>query len=116
MPTVLLPSLPGTRVLAAAAFVLLSVVRGAIAQDVMTSKDGDRIVGEIQGMQKDVVTFSTSYSDADFRIDWAEVASLESVRQFLVETFAGQRLSGPLRPGPAQSGTVLVGTTSLRLD
>ena len=43
-----------------------------------------------------MLTFSTGYSDADFKIEWDKVASIESSRQFLVETFDGKRLSGSL--------------------
>jgi putative salt-induced outer membrane protein YdiY len=87
----------------------------AAAQDVLTSTTGDRLVGEIQSLERDVLTFSTPYSDSDFKIEWSDVASLESARQFLVETFSGQRLSGTLKADLAQKATVLVGSTSVPL-
>ena len=40
---------------------------------------------------------STDYSDSDFKIKWVKVASMQSDRQFLVETFQGRRISGPLK-------------------
>ena len=74
------------------------------AQDVVITTTGDRLVGEIKRVEKDVLTISTGYSDSDFKIEWDKVASIESDRQFLVETFDGKRLSGSLKAGPEQEG------------
>ena len=41
-----------------------------------------------------MLTFETAYSDSDFKIEWEDVVSIASDRQFLVETFDGRRLSG----------------------
>src|SRR4029078_773153 len=87
----------------------------AAAQDVVLTTTGDRLVGEIIRVEKDVLTFSTGYSDADFKIEWDKIASLESNRQFLVETFDGKRLSGSLTLGPKTKGAVLVAGTSVPL-
>ena len=67
------------------------------ATDVVTTITGEKIVGEIKKVEKDVLTIETAYSDSDFKIEWDQIASIESDRQFLVETFAGRRLSGPLK-------------------
>jgi putative salt-induced outer membrane protein YdiY len=87
----------------------------AAAQDVVITVTGDKLVGEIIRVEKDVLTFSTGYSDADFKIEWDKVASIESTRQFLVETFDGKRLSGSLKPDPATKGTVQIAGTSVPL-
>ena len=61
--------------------IILSVVLGggvAYAQDVVITTTGDRLVGEIIRVEKDVLTFSTGYSDSDFKIEWDKVASIES--------------------------------------
>ena len=70
------------------------------AQDVVVTITGDRLVGEIQSVEEDVLTLSTDYSDSDFKIEWGKIASIESTRQFLVETFDGKRVSGSLDAGP----------------
>ena len=85
------------------------------AQDVVIMTNGDRLVGEIKKVEKDVLTFETDYSDVDFKIKWEKIASIESDRQFLVETFDGKRLSGSLKPDPAQKTTVQVADTSVKL-
>jgi putative salt-induced outer membrane protein YdiY len=90
--------------------VLVTLPRPAAAQDtdVVLTRSGDRLVGEIQKLEKDVLTLSTAYSDSDFALDWAEVAAVESSRQFLVETFGGRRLAGSLVRDPARAATVVV--------
>ena len=85
------------------------------AQDVVITTTGDRLVGEIIRVEKDVLTISTDYSDADFKIEWDKVVSLESSRQFLVETFDGRRLTGSLKPDPNTKAAVLVDGTSVPL-
>jgi len=83
------------------------------ANDVVVTTSGVRLVGEIKSMTKDVLVLETDYSDVDFKIEWDKVASIESDRQFLVETFAGQRLSGSLKVDPARKGSVQVGDATI---
>jgi hypothetical protein len=84
-------------------------------QDIVIPNNGDRLVGEIKSVEKDKLTLETTYSDVDFKIEWEDVASIESTRQFLVETFDGKRLSGSLKPDPAQKMVVQVGDTTVKL-
>ena len=46
------------------------------AKDVVITTSGDRLIGEIKSVEKDVLTLSTDYSDADFKITWDTSASL----------------------------------------
>ena len=87
----------------------------ASAQDVVITTAGDRLVGEIKSVEKDVLTIETPYSDVDFKIKMENIASIESKRQFLVETFDGKRLSGSLTPGPDKKMLVLIAGTSVPL-
>jgi hypothetical protein len=84
-------------------------------QDVVTTTTGDRLVGEIIRVDKDVLTFSTGYSDSDFKIEWDKIVTIESTRQFLMETFDGRRLSGSLVTDPNTKGAVQVAGTSVPL-
>jgi len=84
-------------------------------QDVVITTSGDKLVGEIQKVEKDVLIFSTDYSDSDFKIKWEKIASIESTRQFVIETFDGQRLSGSLKPDPGKKPLVQVAETSVKL-
>jgi putative salt-induced outer membrane protein YdiY len=87
----------------------------AYAQDVVITTTGDRLVGEIKSVEKDVLTLETGYSDADFKIEWEDIASIASDRQFLVETFDGRRLSGSIKPDPDKKLVVLIAGTSVPL-
>ena len=42
------------------------------AEDVVITTTGDRLVGEIKRVEKDVLIFETDYSDTDFKIKWGE--------------------------------------------
>ena len=85
------------------------------AQDVVVTTSGDRLVGEIKSVTKDVLTLETDYSDADFKIKWDKIASIESDRQFLLETFDGKRVSGSLKPVAEQKAVVQVADTQVQL-
>jgi putative salt-induced outer membrane protein YdiY len=85
------------------------------AQDVVITTTGDRLVGEIKSVGKDLLTLSTDYSDSDFKIKWDKIASIESDRQFIVETFEGRRLLGSLRPDPEKKPVVQIAETSVQL-
>ena len=88
---------------------MLATASAASAQtDTVTTATGEKIVGEIKRVEKDVLTMSTPYSDSDFKIKWDQVASIESARQFLIETFDGKRLAGALATD--------VGTKTVRVD
>ena len=95
--------------------VFLGSAAATYAQDIVITTSGDRLVGEIQNVGKDVLTLSTDYSDVDFKITWNKIASIESTRQFLVETFDGKRVSGPLKPDPEKKPVVQVADTRVEL-
>ena len=108
--------LPRARVvvggLSLAAF--LGATSVAYGQDVVVTTNGDRLVGEIEKVEKDVLTLSTPYSDSDFKIEWGDVVSIQSTRQFVVETFDGTLISGSLTPDQPNRA-VQVGGTSVPL-
>ena len=87
----------------------------ASAQDVVITTSGDRLVGEIKRVEKDLLIIETDYSDVDFKIDWAKIASIESKRQFIVETFDGKRLSGSLTPSPDKKPLVQIAGATVPL-
>jgi putative salt-induced outer membrane protein YdiY len=103
------------RVTAIWILLLLATASAAYAQtDTVTTATGETIIGEIISIEKDVLTISTPYSDADFKIKWDQVVSIDSPRQFLIETFDGRRLSGALTTA-AGTKVVQVGTDTIGL-
>ena len=108
-------TVPSIRLAAIGLSVFMGSVGAGAAQDIVITASGDKLVGEIQSVEKDVLTFSTPYSDSDFKIEWGDVVSIESNRQFIVETFDGKRLSGSLRPDPDKKLVVQVSGTPVPL-
>src|SRR4051812_22180666 len=63
------PMLSATRRIAACSILFgLVSVSAAHAQDTVTTATGEKIVGEIKSVEKDIVTIETPYSDSDFKI------------------------------------------------
>ena len=87
----------------------------ASAQDIVITTTGERLVGEIKKIEKDVLTLETAYSDADFKIEWDKITSIESSRQFVLETFDGRRVSGSLTVDPTTKGVVQIGDIRVQL-
>ncbi|MCX6599198.1 MAG: DUF481 domain-containing protein [Acidobacteria bacterium] len=94
-----------------AALLLPSLVYGA---DLLVLSNGDTLRGEIKKLDGDVITFSTDYSDEDFRITWSKVVRVESERHFLVEQLSGVRLAGTLQPDKTGAAP-RIGDTSVPL-
>src|SRR6476659_7017946 len=104
------------RVLVASIWLTVSVGSVGVvyaANDVVITTTGDRLVGEIKKVEKDVLTLSTDYSDSDFKIKWEKIASIESERQFIVETFKGHRMTGSLAREGDKKAAVQVADTSV---
>ena len=68
----------------------------AIAQDRITLKNGDNLVGDIKSMKHTVLTVETDYSEDDFTIDWKEVQDLTSSIHTLLVWRMVVRLMAPL--------------------
>ena len=107
--------LSGIRRITACAILLLLSAATAYAQpDTVTTTTGEKIVGEIKKVEKDIVTIETPYSDSDFKIKRDQVVAIDSARQFMVETFDGPRLSGSLTSDVAKK-TLQVGAVTVTL-
>ncbi len=64
------------------------------AQDTLTFKNGDVIVGELKSMDRGAVTIETDYSDKDFKIEWDGIQSIRASERYLITTSDGQRING----------------------
>ena len=62
----------------------------------------DVLVGEIEKLDKNVLTFSTAYSDSDFKIEWHKVLELKSQRTFIMAFSDGDRFTGQLTSVPEE--------------
>ena len=107
--------LPATRPVTVCSILLLLATAAAVsAQDTVAMATGEKIVGEIISVEKDVLTMSTTYSDSDFKIEWDQVVAIDSARQFLIETFDGRRISGSLK-ADLSNKSVQVGSVAVVL-
>jgi len=50
--------------------------------DTIISKDNNVLNGEIKEMDKGVLTFKTSYSDSDFKIEWLKIKMIISNQNY----------------------------------
>src|SRR5215218_7401929 len=71
--------------------------------DVVIFKNGDRLTGEIKGLQRGELKFKASYMADAVRLDWSKVARLESKSSYLVLLIDGRLVTGPLRLAPASA-------------
>jgi len=67
--------------------------------DSLLTKSGELITGEIQSMNRAVLVFETSYSDADFQIDWEEVERITTRGNYKIYDTEGKQFIGRLGPG-----------------
>jgi hypothetical protein len=62
--------------------------------DVIVMKNGDRFTCEVKGLSSGVLSVKLKYVDGTIRIQWSQVAKLQSDRLFLVKTESGQVYTG----------------------
>ena len=75
---------------------------GLAQKDTITLINKDVLVGEIEKLDKSVLTFSTAYSDSDFKIEWRKVVEIKSKRTFIIATSDGERVTGTLSSKPGE--------------
>jgi len=100
-------------------FLLLSVMIGCASSaqakhddDVVILRNGDRLTGEIKGLQRGELKFKASYMSDAVRLDWSKVARLESRDQYLIVLTDGQLFTSSLRlvaPASAVADNFFIG-------
>ena len=78
--------------------------------DTVVLRNGDRVVGEIESVDRDVVTYKTD-DMGTITIKWDKIHRISSSRYFEVEVASGRRYYGSLAPG-LQPGQVVVTVTT----
>src|ERR1044071_8959764 len=87
----------------AAVFILLALLvcassaQAKRSDDVVILKNGDRLTGEIKGLQHGELKFKASYMAEAVRLDWARVERLESKDRYLIALVDGQLFTDLLR-------------------
>ena len=89
-------------------FILL-VVLPALAKevnDVVVLKNGDRLTGEIKGLQSGELRVKADYMAEAVRLDWSKVEKLESKSTFMIWLVNGKLVTDVMRLVPTNSGEV----------
>ena len=72
--------------------------------DVIIMKNGDRLTGEIKGLNAGVLYMSMEYILGTSSVQWSKVARLESKQLFLVKTEDGSVYTGTLNTADTPGG------------
>ena len=89
-------------------FILLSGLT-AVAKnvdDVVVLKNGDRLTGEIKGLQRGELRIKADYMAEAVRLDWARVERIESKSTFMIWLVDGKLLTDVVRLLPSNSSEV----------
>lgn len=88
--------------------VFLSLLSASIAaaksdEDVVVLKNGDRMTGEIKGLQRGELRIKSDYMAEAVRLDWAKVESLESKSTFMIWLVDGKLITDVMRLFPTKA-------------
>lgn len=72
--------------------------------DVIVMKNGDRMTGQVKGLDADVLYVSLPYVIQTFSVDWRQVDRIESTQLFLVRTEDGAVYEGTLQTAAGGEG------------
>ncbi len=82
--------------------------------DVVVLKNGDRLTGEIKGLQRGELRIKADYMAEAVRLDWTRVERMESKSTFMIYLVNGKILTSVIRLLPANSSAVanfVIGST-----
>jgi hypothetical protein len=85
---------------------LASTAYGAAKTDVVVLKNGDRLTGDVEQLERGRLQLKTD-DLGTVEIEWDKVASVAAIAPFDVDDMRGNRFLGSLVPGP-QGGQLLV--------
>lgn len=74
--------------------------------DVVVLKNGDRLTGEIQGLQRGELKIKADYMAEAVRLDWARVEQLESKSTFMISLVDGKLFTSVMRLHPTNSNEI----------
>ncbi len=96
-------------------FSFFTVSAASNPPDSLILSNGDVILGEIESLDKSILSFSTDYSDDDFTIKWEEVQEIYSNRYFIIVLDQGDRLQGKISTSSPRKAVFIL-KDSLRLE
>lgn len=84
-------------------------VQAKRTDDVVILNNGDRLTGEIKGLQRGELKFKSSYMAEAVRLDWFKVERLESKDRYLILLTDGQLFTDVLRLAPSSADNFSIG-------
>ena len=87
-------------------FLLALTVMAKNVDDVVVLKNGDRMTGEIKGLQSGELRIKSDYMAEAVRLDWTRVERLESRSTFMIWLVDGKLLTDVMRLLPTNSSEV----------
>jgi hypothetical protein len=90
-------------------FLNLLLVLTALAKnddDVVVLKNGDRLTGEIKGLQRGELRIKSDYMAEAVRLDWSKIERLESKSTFMIWLVDGKLVTDVMRLLPTNSNEV----------
>jgi putative salt-induced outer membrane protein YdiY len=88
----------GTSILLGCLFVLTAFAKNS--DDVVVLKNGDRLTGEIKGLQRGELRIKADYMAEAVRLDWTKVETIESKSAFLILLGDGKLVTDVMRLSP----------------
>jgi putative salt-induced outer membrane protein YdiY len=79
--------------------------------DSLFTKSGELLTGEIKSLNRAILVFETSYSDADFHIDWEEVEWISTKGKYKIYDTEGTQFIGILGPGGDCTNCLMIYTS-----
>jgi putative salt-induced outer membrane protein YdiY len=71
--------------------------------DVVVLKNGDRITGEIKGLQRGELSIKADYMAEAVRLDWARIERIESKSTFIISLVSGKLVTSSVHLMPSNS-------------
>lgn len=85
-------------------FALTAIAKNV--DDVVVLKNGDRMTGEIKGLQSGELRFKADYMAEAVRLDWSKIERLESKSTFMIWLVDGKLVTDVIRLLPSNSDQV----------
>lgn len=73
--------------------------------DVVSLENGDRLSGEVEGLSKGKLIFSTAYA-GKVKIDWSRVTRLSTVGEYVVQFISGRSATGTIQSREVAVATI----------
>ena len=84
-------------------FLLVLTALAKNVDDVVVLRNGDRLTGEIKGLQRGELRIKSDYMAEAVRLDWAKVERLQSRSTFMIWLVDGKLVTDVMRLLPANS-------------